>query len=131
MAQNNTTHSGDLKFSTTTDVRFQPNNICYAVQQKDWEYLKSLIFKCDIPFNWIEILASSFLSIGISFITTLYTVENPKNWFGYIGFTCTGVGILAIIICITLRKNHKKSVEQIQDYFNHIENNLLNSPNKS
>ena len=120
MANNNTGLQG-LTFSQTPNVIVEDNPTYYAIQKSEWDYLKKLISKCDASHSWIEILTSTFLSVGISFIISLYTTNTSPNWFGFIGYSGLGVGLLGIAICIFIRNVNKSQTIQIQEYFQHIE----------
>ena len=120
MANNNTEFQG-LTFSQTTNVIVEDTPTYYAVQKSEWDYLKKLISKCDASHSWIEILTSTFLSIGISFIIAFYTTNNPPNCFGFIGYSGCGVGLLGIAVCLFIRNTNKSQTIQIQEYFQHIE----------
>lgn len=121
---NNKTESRGLKFSQKPNVIVDNKPTYYAINKSEWDYLKTLINNCEAPNNWIEILTSTILSIGISFVVSLYTVVLPPVWFGYLGYSCVGLGIFGIVICITMRKVNKSQTTHIRDYFKHIEEHL-------
>lgn len=118
-----------LTFSQKPNVIVDNKPTYYAIQKNEWDYLKALITKCDTPRNWIEILTSTVLSIGVSFIISLYTTEAPPVWFGYIGYSFFGLGIFGIVVCMVMRKVTKSQTTQIQEYFNHIESHLPSNSN--
>ncbi len=113
-----------LTFSQKPNVIVDNKPTYYAIQKNEWDYLKSLITNCSETLNWIEIITSAILSIGISFIISLYTVETAPTWFGYLGYSCCICGILGIIGCIALRKMSKSHISQVKGYFKHIEDHL-------
>lgn len=120
MANNNTELPG-VTFSSKPNVIVDDKPTYYAIQKSEWDYLKKLIRKCDTPNNWIEILTSTFLSIGISFVIAILTTEPSPIWFGYLGVPGCGLGLLGIAVCIVMRRKNKNQTTQIQDYFQHIE----------
>lgn len=122
----NNTNPSEVTFAQKTSVIIDNQPKCYAIQKSDWDYLKSLINNCSETLSWIEIITSAILSIGISFVISLYTTETSPEWFGYLGYSCCMGGILGIIACILLRKTNKSQISQVKGYFKHIEEHLPN-----
>lgn len=122
----NNTNPSEVTFAQKTSVIIDNKPTCYAIQKSDWDYLKSLITDCRETLSWIEIITSAILSIGVSFVISLYTTETPPEWFGYLGYSCCVGGIFGIIVCILLRKTNKSHISQVKGYFKHIEEHLPN-----
>ena len=124
MNENKNNTSG-LNFPQQSNIVVNRTPIYYGVLKSDWKYLKDLINNSKQPFGWVEIIVSAFVSVGISILATVYTVESMPIIFTIIGYASIGVGTLGIVVCIYLRNIAKNSIDEIKNFFHHVDDTII------
>ena len=121
----NTNNTTGLNFPQQSNIVVNTTPIYYGVLKSDWKFLKNLISNSKQPFGWVEIIVSAFVSVGISILATVYTVESMPIIFTIIGYVSIGVGVLGIAVCIYLRKITQNSIDEIKTFFHHIDDTII------
>ena len=113
-------------------VRLPPRQQALLITDADWNRLKDSVASIrSIESYWFTI-ASSFLTLGASFLVGLLALEQQNNVaFGFRAsfLTLTAVGLVASMICFIAywmdRRRRKNDVATTLQYMNQIETNLI------
>lgn len=114
-----------LNFPQKSNIIVDTNPTYYGVLKNDWKYLKDLISDCNPPFSWVEIIVSAFISVGVSFIISVHTIDSCPLTFHILGYCCTIIGILGVVICIYLKRIKRREIDEVKKFFNHIDETLV------